>query len=180
MQVPEAPTTLRRARQTDVALPCAPCAMIAMQQKPMQMIMTQGSGSTCIDQMHASKFSHLYLRTWRSQFSRSQVLCSETISVSCLVASPRISPWKLLETGSGPCPMTYAERVLKLDSLRVRSTKRCALWTAASTAAWPTCRWERLACCISAWKLSSSVCTAATAFASWTDFRLVNVFETLS
>ena len=37
----------------------------------------------------------LYLRTCRSQLSRSQVLCSETMTVSCLVASPSISPCRL-------------------------------------------------------------------------------------
>lgn len=36
----------------------------------------------------------LYLRTCRSTLSRSQVLCSETMSVNCLVASPRISPYQ--------------------------------------------------------------------------------------
>lgn len=86
----------------------------------------------------------------------------------------QLPTWKLLDTGRGPWPKTYAESVLRLDKRSVLSTKRCALCTAAATAACPTCLCDRLACCISAWKDSSSDETAATALAScvqWTQIR---------
>lgn len=98
------------------------------------------------------------------QLSRASM---DTLAEQCTVRH-QVATWKLLETGIGPWPKRYAASVLTFEMRSVRSTKRSARCTADLTAFWPACRRERLRCCISDWKMSSSDCTAARAVASCT------------